>query len=354
MPDRITCELASAFLDEHQEATGHVVLKSSGLLRHMRRLSKTRKESHTGLLENQNLQAKCPISTIEIGLTRTHPVLRVADYISMLSEAGRVDLLTGGADLKSSCTTFWERYRSEDPMHPVFQSHCDSLHVTLPMCVYGDEGQSHKKLPFLILSLQPILGKGTSYSIQRGNELGVNMLGDSCVTRMLYSVMKANMYNKRPDVFERLVEAFAKECHDVSISGVQVSYMGQSTTIYPVVLFCKGDWPMLKKLGHLTRTHHQGLAKRGAGKGICHLCMAGDSSYPDWHNCINGSWMCAASLEHPSPPWSSEGPFTSIIRQSPSPSQTAFFYRPDLFHVMHKGVMAELTGSAFDALMRHV
>ena len=63
------------------------------------------------MLENQNLQAKCPISTIEIGLTRTHPVLRVADNISMLSEAGRVDLLTGGADLKSSCTTFWERYR---------------------------------------------------------------------------------------------------------------------------------------------------------------------------------------------------------------------------------------------------
>ena len=351
VPSRLTCELTAAILDEHEDATGarkSLALKSNKLLHHMRVLRKRKKETDTRLLEQQHLQANVSISYIDIGLENTHPVLRIRDFFQMLAEENRLDLLTGGLDLFESCSRFWERYRGEDPHHPVFAPHRSLMGVHVPMAAYCDEGQSHKKAQFLVFALQPVIGRGTALSKERASDLGVNYLGVSCISRFLYSVCRASLYNKKPKVFDNLVEAFSLECKSAFEDGLSLQYQGKDVTIYPTVLFSKGDWPMLKKMGHLTRTHHGGLAtKPGSKKGICHLCMAGSERFPDWSDCFAGSWICDESLEEPDVPWSTESPLTQNIPMSPNLFMKTWFYRPDLFHTLHKGLLAECAGSAF-------
>ena len=65
--------MASAFLDEYEEAMGSLdgggkQLRSQRLLCHMKRLKCTKKESNVSLLEREGLQADCKISNIEVGL----------------------------------------------------------------------------------------------------------------------------------------------------------------------------------------------------------------------------------------------------------------------------------------------
>lgn len=154
------------------------------------------------------------------------------------------------------------------------------------------------------------------------------------------------MYAKNPTALERLLEHFSLECKEVFESGVQLS---ADLTIYPTFIFAKGDWPMLRKLGALTRTHARCLAKDGKGKGICHLCLGGTSAFPDWRDLETGSWLSPASIEHGPPPWNRESPVTiNVVPRSLSIGEKAWFYRPDLFHTLRKGLLAELTGSAID------
>lgn len=321
-------------------------MASASLLGHMRRLSKTEKESHAGLLTKQSLAAPCPITFVDIGLKQAHPILRVIDFLKMLGETGKLELLSGGFNLFDACRTFWVRYKEEDCEHPVYQGERDlSIHV--PMCVYGDEGQSHKKSAIMILAIQPVIGRGTSYSQEREDkDLGCNMCGHSCVTRILYSVMQSKLYSRNPAIFDKLVQTFADELQDAFSSGVEVKFENRTIRLHPTILYCKGDWPMLKKLGRLVRSHHQSISAPSTSKGICHLCLGGTPAFPDWSDCVNGSWMHPASLQTADPPWSSESPLTSTLAQSPSIPKKAWFYRPDLFHLLHKGVMAELAGSA--------
>ena len=164
----------------------------------MKRLRRTKKESDASLLEKENLQVRCKISMIDVGVM--HPVLHLRDFLCMLASENRLDLLTGGHGF-ASCSTFWERYKDEDPTHPCYRVHPHRLHSVVPMYVYGDEGTSKKKPRILILAVQPAIGKGTSMSESRsGTELGVNMLGVSYTTRFVYSVMKqGSMRRNRQD-----------------------------------------------------------------------------------------------------------------------------------------------------------
>ena len=222
------------------------------------------------------------------------------------------------------------------------------LHLAVPFCVYADEGQSFKKNPFMIVAYQPVIGKGTSFSMKRPREesdLGVNMVGSSCITRFLYSCMQNTLYQKQPAVFEKLMEHFSLECKDTFENGVEVR---GGLTIYPTFIFAKGDWPMLRKMANLVRFH--GRHAKGGGLGICHLCLGGTADFPDWHDASDGSWQQPASMEHCPPPWSRETSLTrNLISLSLSHAQRAWFYRPDIFHTVHKGVMCELAGSAIDS-----
>lgn len=57
---------------------------------------------------------------------------------------------------------FWSIYRTIDPGHEIYQAGLD-LRCVVPYFFHGDEGRSHGKDPFLVLSWQPVVGfKGLS------------------------------------------------------------------------------------------------------------------------------------------------------------------------------------------------
>lgn len=350
VPDRITCMLTSAILDEHEEVSGVTRasgLRSAKLLKQMRCLRRSKHESSGALLEEQGLQAACPISFIDIGLKATHPVLHVEDLFHMLAKEGQLNALSGGLDPLQAFATFWDRY--EDTSHPVYSKHAGHLDRVVPMAIYADEGQSHKKASFLALALQPVIGRGTTAASQsRSRDLGTNMAGCSVLTRLLYSVTQAQLYRKSPKIFENLLDAFAHELATAFEQGLQVELLGEQVTLFPAVIFCKGDWPMLRKIGNLKRTFAQANAAPSKSSGVCHLCMAGVEKFPDWHKSENALWMCPESLLEPELPWPVETSVTALLATSTSNWGRAWFYRPDVFHTLHKGLLAELTGSAFD------
>ena len=344
VPHRITFMLASAFLDEHEEAAGSKQLKSHHLLSNMRRLGNTGKETDPALLETCGLQARCKLSFVDIGLKEKHPILSIKDFLQMLAGEDRLDLLSGGGDIHQACATFWEKYHGSNSTHPVYRWHQGRLHHTIPMALYADEGQSHKRSAFMILAYQPIIGRGTSYSTLRPRseaDLGVNMVGQSVLTRFIFSCMKSSLYSHTPEVFNNLLEVFTLECKAAFEEGITIQHRGRDQTFFLAFLFAKGDWPMLVKMGKLERLFS------ATKKGICHMCMAGPK-FPDWHE-VDGSWLAPESTEA-SPPWNAESHVTSALIPENLPiSERTWFYRPDLFHTLHKGLMAELAGSAVDS-----
>ena len=326
-------------------------MQSSKLLKHMKKLHARGKESSPDLLEMQGLQADVKLSYIDVKLKELHPVLRLDDHLAMLANENRLDILCGGhADFFGAINTFWTRYAEEDgELVRKLKSEKGDLSACVPMCMYGDEGQSHKKSQFMVFATEPVLGAATSFThakVGHRQDLRVNMVGVSCVTRFLFSVMKATLYNRSPCVFEALVEQYSKHCEELFASGVRLWHAGMNRyiTIFPTFLFAKADWPWHKKWGNLVRTHHQSISQPGRGKGICHLCMAGSPAYSDWGR-IAGSWLCEESLERPSPPWTREPRLVALCQSSSLWSKT-WWFRPDLFHTLHKGVCAELAGSA--------
>ena len=347
---RLVCDVASAFLSEFNEASGgEATFRSAKLARHMKRLKDTKKESKVSLLEKEGLQAKCPISTMDAGLQAPHPILRVKDLLKTLDDANQLRLLTGGMGF-AAWETFWNRFRAEAPDHPVYDVHAGHLDQVLPVFVYGDEGQSHKKAGFLVVQWQPVCGYGTSFSVKREDtDLGTNMLGVSFTTRFLFSVMRQKLYSRKPHAFHKIMEEMSEELRDLFFSGFSWSSgCTKARTIYLCVIGCKADWPMLKKMGNLVRSHHGSRAGPGKGKGLCHLCLAGQPGHEDWHNIYDGSWK-ETDTDDMAAPWSRPSPLT---RLTPLPESMVFktwFYRPDVFHTFHKGVMAELAGSTIVA-----
>ena len=356
VPDRITCQLTSALLEEHEEAVGEKPLrmKSSWLLSDMRKLRNSTKESDPRLLENHKLQADVKLSYVDVKLKALHPVLRLEDHLDMLSRENRLDILCGGQDLFAATQLFWGRFEGENPeLVSKLRAEKGDLSTCVPFAVYGDEGQSHKKAAFLVFASQPVIGHGTSFTNQAANrpkDLGVNVLGVSCLTRFVYSVMRASCYSKSPEVFHALLDHFSQHCDDLYKDGISVWHEGYQKTIvvYPVIICAKGDWPFLKKCGNLVRTHHQASAHPRNMKGICHLCLAGTATYSDWSKCRGGSWLCSDSLNTSEAPWKCESALTAKLCRNSDMWQKTWFYRPDLFHTLHKGVMAELAGSAID------
>ena len=101
----------------------------------------------------------------------------------------------------------------------------------------------------------------------------------------------------------------------------------------------KGDWPALCKLGGLNR-HHGREAHQTASAGICHLCDAGQPGH-DFHRFDFTSMLKARTSDLP---WTRPSSLSRHIPQSPSKKE--MFYKIDLFHVGHKGVMGDVCANA--------
>ena len=334
------CNMAAAFWGEMQDLPGVENTQSARFLGEAARLASTGHETRLGqTLKKHDLSANLKVSFMDCHLAKKHPFLGVRDFVEGLSQQGQMDTLFQGHDA-ADFARFWDNWRTVQPDHPAFDLHSNRLHQLVPIWLHADEGTSQKKKGLMVLSWQGVLGRGT----QRQPTSSLNYLGPSVSTRCLFSVMSTQLYSK-PSTKKRLLtltERFAKDLQDCFEQPINVKVDGEASQVYLCCLAMKGDWPALIKLGNLSRHHLRVTWSKSAGAGICHYCMAGMPGHVEWHD-VSYRNMAAMRLDAP-PPW----PYPpALIRYVPhSISQEAYFFRIDLFHLMHKGVLADVAANA--------
>ena len=351
---RLVCEIASGFWQEFKSATGmdsdDDMLESAPLIKKLHRSSKTRHENQTTeAYAKHGLAAQVPISYDDLGGLERHPWLRPSDYIRVFVNEGKLGLLMGESGSFDVVQEFWRRYERIQPQHPVFKLDPEELKYTLPCMLYADEGSTLKKQSLMVVSLQPVLGKGTYAAATcqtNAAAMGVNFLGSCYKTRFLISVLAKRFYKQRPQILDALVKFVVEDCNALFDCGIGVSMSGVSKKIRICILALKGDWPILARLGHLTRSFHKqkkgGKDQRSAMEGgICHLCKAGCPAMPYQEYTEAAKW-CGTFLSEP--PFDPDDPSPLLdLRQAP---EKELLYQYDVFHTLHKGVCAELAGSA--------
>lgn len=343
MPERWVCAIANGFWEECEELCPELNLESSNLLESLSRASKTKHEfqSRTAY-EEHGLKIKVTITALKVGMDKPLPFLKPSDLLRVMSDHGKLQrCLCGGGSL-DELTIFWERYQRLFPQHPVFRDG-KCLRTSLPILIHADEGRCVKKEQILVINWQSMLGRGTRLSHEHLLEpqQGLNYMGKTYSTRFLVATMCSLHYRKKQKHGHRLtklLDAMTDDFIHLYEEGITVSIDGTATTLYLVPLAFKGDWPMLAKFGNLTQ-HFGKKGRPTAASAICHLCKAGSEGVPYEEYEINSTWYDSYLKERP---WSRPPPFSRL----PLLPEQELFFQFDIFHVMHKGIVAEFVGSA--------
>ncbi|CAE7246231.1 unnamed protein product, partial [Symbiodinium sp. CCMP2456] len=303
------------------------------------RLASTGHETRLGqTLVKHNFLAKVDVSYVDVFLKKSHPVLAIRDFVAGLSAEDHMTTLFHGHEA-ADYARFWAHWQKVQPDHPVYEVHAGRLGQVVPIWIHADEGTSQKKRGLMVLSWQPLLGQGT----QRQPNSSLNFLGPSVSTRCLFSVMSTQLYNtaSKKKRLMALADVFAQNLRDCFERPIEISWNGEQEQIYLSCLGMKGDWPAQIKLGGLRRHHLRDTWSTDAGAGICHYCMGGMKGHP-WHD-LSFANMLAMRQDAP-PAWSKP---TGLIQHVPhSVLQEPYFFRIDLFHLMHKGVLADIAANA--------
>ena len=343
-------ELASAIINEVETAFGKEAvdrLPSGQLLREMDRGGKT---GHAAAVtrkvmeSNPSIAAQLPVTTVDVGLTKLHPVIYLSDYIRCLAQNGKLGNLAGDQG-ETAVAEFWSKLQPLRPNHPVFSLPVDQWGKILPFYLIADEGRGYKKHGIMVLGAEPVLGYGCDVAGPTdpgASGLKMNFHGNTFKTRLLYSVMPKDLYSSDAAPLHELCSLWAADIGKCYTHGIVVPGLGK---IRAMVLGLKGDWPALDKLGQIKR--HFRREAYPFGEGLCHLCLANTQACPSWHehNPKTAPWVKTMHLPEAKLPWISNEPaFVTAIPMEPACGNR--FFHIDLFHTVHKGVHAELAGSA--------
>ena len=338
--EKHACSLMGAIWEEIRDLPGADTLASADIIQKAATLSETGHESRLGdAFEDMRLSAAIPISNVDVGTGVQHPIFRIRDFLSSLSERGKSNLLFCGHS-EADYEDFWEMWRLIQPQHPIFSKHARKgrLKWCIPVYAYADEGTSQKRRGLMVIQYQPVLGHGSS----RGEDL--NMIKNSLTTRFLYSVMTSHTYSgklKQNKPLLKLMEHFAAEMGSLFEEPLPMQCPnGKGRQIRLVCLGLKGDLAALVKIGQLKRNYQRDAPTKTSGPGICHLCMAGQEGH-SWHD-VRFDNM-SSMRENLVPPWSKE---PSVIRLIPqSELHKPQFFELDLFHCAHKGVWGDIAAN---------
>ena len=320
---------------------------SSKFLKLATTLSKTQHENRfADQFYKFGLSANFPVSYVEVGLKNEHPVHRVKDVIHTLAANDKLDKMFWVGNSPAVYEAFWYTWKQVEPKHPIFSKHASCLGQCVPICIHCDEGTTLKKKGIMIIQVQPLIGKGTRKRKASSDVPGCNILGHSLISRYLWSVMLTRFYSSKKlknKPLLRLVEHLATELSDVFYNGIQFTDQGVSQTCFLVPVALKGDWPALTKIAQLLR--HFGRSAAGSedkGFGICHFCRADQPGYKNWHDLSFDNMLGMRSPE-PELPWHVHPSICSAI---PLPdSYKPSFFRIDIFHTLHKGVLADVAAN---------
>ena len=348
VPERVVCAIASGVWQEVEELEEDLPLRSATLLRSMDRASQTKHESQSRqAFEIQGLKVRVPLTDVDVGMEKPVPILKASDMLRTMALHNKVnDCLLGGGGLEAA-KEFWQKYRALWPEHPVFERHPSRLQCCLPVFLHADEGRHLKNNGIFIANWQSVMGKGTLQSGEYQDGGGLNFQGSSFTTRFLLTtfltVHYGNKKRGRASRLTKLFDAIVDDFVDLYESGLELSFEKRWIRLYLVPLGLKGDWPMLAKLGNL----EQNFSRKGrqkADSAICHLCKAGSTGYPYHEYEINAKWYETYLKDRP---WTTPGPLCRL----PTLPKPELFFCFDVFHVCHKGIFAELAGSALVPLL---
>ncbi len=97
------------------------------------------------------------------------PWIKPSNFIKALGQNSDLGMLLGGrrtlVQAQGMLDLFWQRYRDLFPKHQLFadvQAGTKVLSKCIPIFVHGDEGVHYKKSGVLVLSVQGVLGTGTT------------------------------------------------------------------------------------------------------------------------------------------------------------------------------------------------
>ncbi|CAE7751424.1 unnamed protein product [Symbiodinium sp. CCMP2592] len=294
-----------------------------------------------------------PLTTKKLCGDRDHQVISPVDYVRELAANNKLENLTGGEPLKSTLRAFWERFQYLRPDHPALAHGVEACACSVPILLFGDEGRALKKRAAMVLGWEPMLGFGCMTHCtddpesHHGHKL--NFDGSTYKTRMLYTIMHKKTYGSKKSgnkYLMSLVDCWASD-HAEAMQGVVVQHGPETIRVHLIPVGIKCDWPALVKLGQIKRSFYCDAVPHG--KGICHLCMANTAACPDYSG---DGWK--ETMQHSeafTAPWDAVPALVSQLCPGLDEWQQAAFYRLDLFHICHKGVMAELAGSGLVTLL---
>ena len=342
------CDLAAGFWEEHSGACFASdkddvdVLASSHVLRAMHRKRKTLHENSVQqVFSKSGLSCPIPVDYVELPDGYRHEIFRVESFLRTFSLNEKLHLFLGHVQDFSLTGEYWRRVKCIDPGHPVFSYHEGREQYVIPCCLHADEGRTLKKSSIMVCNLQPELG-GNPDPEYDPQELHTNMKFISWATRFLIFTMHKSIYRKDSAPLYKMWESLAAELLHLWTHGVELIWNNAKITVFICVTAIKGDWPLLAKLGCLERFFGRKTkdGSKGEAKGICHLCLAGQKDCP-FHDCTPTALWRSTFLQHD--PFWKPSPFACLPYHQP------LLYRFDIFHVCHKGVLAELAGSGLVA-----
>lgn len=339
--EKEACTLANAFWGEVEHLPGVESIKSAGFLTLASRLGKTKHECQLSKnLPKFGLSAGIPFDYVDLGLKSPQPILSIANFIGTLNKNSKMDIILMG-NRAPEFRAFWNHWRQLQPEHEIFRSlDSEKLNWTCPIVIHCDEGTSQKKKALMIVQYHAMLGRGSRKRRSTDENPGVNFVGNSVLTRHLWSVMVARLYSKKRNKnipLLRLMEHLGKELRNAFVNGFPCRVDGVDRQIYLAALGMKGDWPALSKIGGLVRHCGRDTPTSDSGPGICHLCRGGQSGHP-WHDV---SFQNMAKMRRGAPlPWKQEPGLLRPLKLQDK--YKAEFFRFDLFHCCHKGLMADI------------
>ena len=160
------------------------------------------------------------------------PFLRVRDWMQMMLDHNSSHILCGliRPDAKRESAiwkAFWNNWERQEPNHPVFaraRAGEVELERCVPLLVHGDEGRSKNRLPFLVVNVHSILGRGIDVGLRsaarkRYLKMLPNFTGHSYTNRFLVAALPKSAYTGRNSyVFDVLLETVAAElCHTANV-----------------------------------------------------------------------------------------------------------------------------------------
>lgn len=210
----------------------------------------------------------------------------------------------------------------------------------------------------MVISTQAAFGRGTRKQFLKKKtktggriRIGVNYLGHSYQTRLLFTGMPKRIYTPNEKVFNEVLEEYADQFEKMIAEGGFIASDG--TQMFLINLGLCADWPALIKAGKLKRHFNlvqKFVPKKGnihEGKGICHICLGGKFPIKWESTAMDAEWVGTIGEEEA---WTEPGALARVAKYGQSWKYLKF----DCWHNGALGVLNVHVASTVSVLVTDI